>query len=185
MFTHNPTTTHLCAFCTKFFATRDDMYRHMSRHTKEKSYDCRICNFSTASAFTLKTHLAKHGTPDSQLKCLICKTAYFPTVHHMERMHFVNKTVKWHACIICRKEFQAKIIQRSISPVPFATNRLHYMWVLNATRYFTSWKNLTFVLGAALSLPNQHILGLTELFADLDIFLAGAHAAFASDHFLR
>ena len=64
-YAQNPAEDHdddnLCMICSKTFALRSDLERHIRIHTGEKHYTCKVCQKTFSLGQTLKTHMKMHA----------------------------------------------------------------------------------------------------------------------------
>ena len=49
-------------FCKNSFATKYNLQRQILKHTREKSYQCKICDQSFGRSDVLKRHIESHSS---------------------------------------------------------------------------------------------------------------------------
>lgn len=57
---HSGEKPYQCNVCTRSFAVKHTLKKHMRTHTGERPYSCRICSRSFAQNGTLATHMKIH-----------------------------------------------------------------------------------------------------------------------------
>lgn len=82
---------YVCRLCSKVFAARSSIVRHLRTHTGDRPFTCKICK----KGFRQRAHLRVHSTVHSGEKpfpCHLCERA-FTQKHslkdHLSRLHQV------------------------------------------------------------------------------------------------
>ncbi|KAK3100752.1 hypothetical protein FSP39_024711 [Pinctada imbricata] len=80
-------------------AQLSDLKKHQRTHTKEKTYKCDECGYSTAEGSNLKKHQRTH-TGEKPYKCDKCeyRTAYSNALNRHQRTHAVEKSFNCDKC---------------------------------------------------------------------------------------
>lgn len=79
----------LCSECSKKFATKRSLNRHMKRHVDNKKHVCTICKKGFSDSFDLKRHTRTH-TKVHPFKCNLCEKSF------AQRCSLENHCLKSH-----------------------------------------------------------------------------------------
>lgn len=91
---HCKSTKMSCDLCSKLFYDRRTLERHTAFVHGEKKFTCNVCDFVTASKFSLKTHKLTHT---AKVECPVCNKPVSSLKKHM-RAHEPKES-----CPICQK----------------------------------------------------------------------------------
>ncbi|XP_034054397.1 zinc finger and SCAN domain-containing protein 5B-like [Gymnodraco acuticeps] len=92
-----------CSVCTKSFARKRSIYRHMRIHTGEKPHSCSVCEKAFSQYIDLKRHMTIH-TGEKPFSCSVCKKAFSQRGSLKEHLR-VHTGEKPHSCSVCKKAF--------------------------------------------------------------------------------
>ncbi|XP_071060578.1 zinc finger and SCAN domain-containing protein 31-like [Pseudochaenichthys georgianus] len=92
-----------CSVCTKSFARKRSIYRHMRIHTGEKPHSCSVCEKAFSQYIDLKRHMTIH-TGEKPFSCSVCKKAFSQRGSLKEHLR-VHTGEKPHICSVCKKAF--------------------------------------------------------------------------------
>ena len=87
--THNKETPFTCILCSKSFATKSNLTRHMRTHTGEKSFSCMICNKLFSEGSEVNSHMCTH-TGEKLYSCSHCNKSY--AHRYSLKMHMMSHT---------------------------------------------------------------------------------------------
>lgn len=98
--------------CGKVYATKDDLYRHMKEHVREKPFRCSVCGKTFTQKGALKVHMRIH-TGEKKFQCHFCEKRFTQVstcnvhmkVHTRAVSHVTEKPFK---CPVCQKCFKLK-----------------------------------------------------------------------------
>lgn len=87
-----PKTRIECNICFRTLANKRVLKRHMSTHTNDKPFSCKICNQSFRDKYYLRNHInSVHVTyTEDPLKCLYCSKTFMKIGGlrtHNKRLH--------------------------------------------------------------------------------------------------
>ncbi len=120
-----------CVFCDKQCKTKQNLYDHIQRlikeksfqcelspltfnsntekklhmliHTREKPYQCKVCNFSCCTSSSLKMHLTRHSV-QKRYHCVFCNKG-FPRQALLWEHNLLEIGERWYKCQVCKNEF--------------------------------------------------------------------------------
>jgi len=90
----------ICQLCSMAFHTRAKLDRHMKSHTKERNFECGICNKKFLYSYNVTAHIRhvhyREKRKESDLKCSFCGKKFqrkWKLYEHMADVHQVVETV--------------------------------------------------------------------------------------------
>lgn len=95
-----------CKFCNKGFARKNNMERHVRRHTGERPFGCPECGSRFSHKSTLLGHLNLH-TGDRPYICDMCQKTFRQRSSYTTHRK-IHTTERIHACEDCGKQFIQK-----------------------------------------------------------------------------
>ncbi|XP_055632912.1 zinc finger protein 808-like [Toxorhynchites rutilus septentrionalis] len=99
-FHHGNERPYVCSICTKAFAGKEALQRHMKVHSKEDRFKCEICNKGFKLKYYLKNHYITHNPDYRPISCSLCSATFTRKISlksHM-KMHTGDRPYK---CDIC------------------------------------------------------------------------------------
>ncbi|KAG4074129.1 hypothetical protein HA402_014334 [Bradysia odoriphaga] len=79
---HTVGTISKCHLCGKWLKTPSSLVRHVNMHLSDRPYHCDLCDFSFASAISLKRHMIQHNKSESNaFKCSQCQKEFISQRH--------------------------------------------------------------------------------------------------------
>eukprot|EP01084_Bolivina_argentea_P219847 372741_1 len=82
-----------CNVCNKGFFHKYQWTEHCLIHSKEKAYECDVCNVSFRKNKELRVHKQSHNTEERPFKCSVCNKAFASASvkwEHQKKSHWVN-----------------------------------------------------------------------------------------------
>ncbi|XP_077374507.1 uncharacterized protein LOC144017119 [Festucalex cinctus] len=105
--TYRTDESHLtCPQCSKTFARKSSLKKHMMIHKGEKPYICSFCGKGFSQKVNMITHIRRH-TGEKPYTCSMCDKSFYDCsglVQHM-RTHTGEKPFP---CLVCGKSFRSK-----------------------------------------------------------------------------
>uniref|UniRef100_A0A0B7BG16 C2H2-type domain-containing protein n=1 Tax=Arion vulgaris TaxID=1028688 RepID=A0A0B7BG16_9EUPU len=95
---------HCCTHCFRTFTAKNNLNRHMRRHTGQRPYECSQCSRSFFRRDDLKGHMLRHSY-NKPFRCSLCKKGYTDRAcvkNHMAKEHRSRLT---HVCPQCGESF--------------------------------------------------------------------------------
>lgn len=99
---HTREKSYECRWCSYKSAYENDLKKHTRKHTGEKPYQCSHCRYRAKSSSSLTTHLKMH-TGEKSFKCIYCSHSSYSKSNlkmHM-RTHVGDKPFKCLSCDFC------------------------------------------------------------------------------------
>ncbi|KAJ6641385.1 Zinc finger protein, partial [Pseudolycoriella hygida] len=79
---HTLGTITKCPLCGKWLKTPSSLVRHVNMHLSDRPYSCDLCDFSFASAISLKRHMVRHKECTSNaFECFQCQKTFISRRH--------------------------------------------------------------------------------------------------------
>ncbi|BFZ14488.1 hypothetical protein BsWGS_17527 [Bradybaena similaris] len=98
---------HLCSYCCRTFTAKNNLKRHVRRHTGQKPYKCSHCPKSFFRRDDLKGHMIRHEY-SKPFHCCLCKKGYTDRAcvkNHMAKEHGSRLM---HVCPLCGESFASE-----------------------------------------------------------------------------
>ncbi|GBN28291.1 Zinc finger and BTB domain-containing protein 14, partial [Araneus ventricosus] len=92
----------VCPTCSKSFAWKNSLAKHMKIHAGEKLFTCEICQKSFGRNDDLKKHMKTHSK-ENNFKCNICDRSF--QRKHCFAMHMQKHQEKKYDCRKCDRSF--------------------------------------------------------------------------------
>ena len=91
-----------CSECSKRFASKASLDRHIRSHTMEKPYSCELCGKTFSQSGNRKVHMRIH-TGEKKVKCSICDRWFGDNTNlaNHQRTHTGQKPFKCELCGKC------------------------------------------------------------------------------------
>ncbi|XP_035712326.1 gastrula zinc finger protein XlCGF8.2DB-like [Folsomia candida] len=96
-----------CTLCGKEFKTRAELEKHISIHTKEKSYVCSTCERRFPSLSNLRSHEVTHLEKSARriFKCCLCPQMSLTRANLQKHVQVVHENQGNYHCSFCDKRF--------------------------------------------------------------------------------
>lgn len=98
---------HLCSYCCRTFTAKNNLKRHIRRHTGQKPYKCSHCPKSFFRRDDLKGHMIRHEYI-KPFRCCLCQKGYTDRAcvkNHMAKEHGSRLM---HVCPLCGESFASE-----------------------------------------------------------------------------
>ncbi|XP_071050486.1 zinc finger protein 627-like isoform X7 [Onthophagus taurus] len=93
----------LCEVCDQTFTNNIEFCLHTITHSEDGKYHCYLCNYRSASKYSIESHIRTHdGT--AKYKCEICNKGFGIRTHASQHKYF-HSGEKPFQCEICGKHF--------------------------------------------------------------------------------
>lgn len=96
--------THLCDICTKGFAKREHLTKHIRIHKDTKRYSCEFCQKQFRDRYELVRHQRRH-TGDFPFRCNDCSKGFMRHERYMTHLRF-HSGERPFQCVLCEKSFR-------------------------------------------------------------------------------
>lgn len=105
---HVRSQTFSCDLCPKFYFLKQMLRIHMDEH-RQRSFECKFCNYKTSIRSRLENHEFIHA---AKVDCPVCSEPVSNLKRHMRTNHELG--VPKEACPICSKVVNATSLQRHL-----------------------------------------------------------------------
>lgn len=95
-----------CTYCSKSFASLDELREHKRIHVGEKPFACPICQKPFKQQVSLTAHIQKHKEEDDELSCSQCGQRYSSKIELRKHMQTVHAEA--YTCDKCKRTFTTK-----------------------------------------------------------------------------
>lgn len=99
--------------CGRVYASKEDLYRHMQEHIREKPFRCSVCGKSFTQKGAMKVHMRIH-TGEKKFQCHFCDKRFTQLSTCNVHMKVHTRAVAGHVtdkpfkCPVCQKSFKIK-----------------------------------------------------------------------------
>uniref|UniRef100_A0A8D8Z754 Zinc finger and SCAN domain-containing protein 10 n=1 Tax=Cacopsylla melanoneura TaxID=428564 RepID=A0A8D8Z754_9HEMI len=112
---HSEQRKHMCDVCGKLFKSLAYVRSHRKDHfktekSKEKLFECALCNTKYLNKIGLKEHLITHSG-NKPHTCEVCSTAFYhyrSLKRHLKKHKVLSGEGELYYCPVCNKEFVEK-----------------------------------------------------------------------------
>ncbi len=127
----------MCSVCTKIFWSFEDLQRHLSVHTVEKSHACPKCTISFPQSSHLRSHFRVH-TGEKRYSCPQCSKSFAQSSRLQLRLR--NHTgEKPFICFVQNRSLgliSSKIISTQVSAADPLIVKMILLWILVSIQIF-------------------------------------------------
>lgn len=99
--------------CGRVYASKEDLYRHMQEHIREKPFRCSVCGKTFTQKGAMKVHMRIH-TGEKRFQCHFCDKRFTQMSTCNVHMKVHTRAVAGHVtekpfkCPVCQKSFKIK-----------------------------------------------------------------------------